>query len=96
MSHTSTNRMFEWLNNRKCTHKGIRGTLKHTVSHAIYPYPHTVERLTHEPTPAGKRTQTYIDTKRELGDDWVTDLTTSIETYCAIAHRLGYTEESDR
>lgn len=96
MSHTRTNRMFEWLNGRRCTLNGIAGRLKYEVSHAIYPYAHTVERLTHEPTPAGQRTETYMYHKRALGDDWVTDLTTSIETYCDIAHRLGYREECDR
>ena len=42
---------------------------------AIYPYEHMVTKVIAEPTVKGKKSAVYQEFKRELGDDWSTDMT---------------------
>ena len=69
---------------------GISGTLRYTESVAKYPYKHTVQRLDHVPDSTGKRTAAYQERKRQLGDDWISDLTQS-DRLVEIATALGIT-----
>ncbi len=84
------NPVFEFLNGKTYKLDGVSGTFRHKVSQARYPYPRTVEDLYHDKDAAGRRTKRYQDIKRELGDDYSTCLTNSIDEYCEIAHELGY------
>jgi hypothetical protein len=72
---------FEYLNGRTVTHDGIEGVLRYSKRNAIYPYAHTIHQLIHEPTEAAKETSAYQYIRRQLGDDWDTDLTDS-ECWC--------------
>jgi hypothetical protein len=51
-------------------------------------------RVTHEATREGKASETYRETRRKLGDDWVSDLTWS-ERLPAIMDELGIKFEGD-
>lgn len=84
------NEVFAFLDGRKFTHKGISGHLKHEISYGIFPYPHARERLLFYPDALGRQTPTYAETRKQLGDDWVTDFTDDIETYCSYAMELGF------
>lgn len=55
---------------------GISGTFRYTEYQAIYPYKHTVQKIEHIPDAAGMRTDAYQERKRQLGDDWISDLKT--------------------
>ena len=85
------NPVFEFLDGKSYTLNGISGVFAHETHRAIFPYPHTVERLNHEPDEEGRCSEAYRETRSELGDDWSTDLTNAIETYCEIALKMGYT-----
>ena len=68
---------------------GLRCKLRVTSHEAIYPYPHRVLNVRAEPTRAAKRTEAYLRVKRELRDDWSTDvLESSIELQCEILEQL--------
>lgn len=82
--------LFTFLDGRTYTHNGIEGTFRHVVRDAIYPYPHTVQRLVHEPTAKGKASDAYRAEKARMGDDWDTDLTDAFDTVAAIALEFGY------
>lgn len=87
------NEVFEFLNGKTYTLDGISGSFRHEVRKAAYPYPHTYERLIHEADTEGLRSEPYLAQKRELRDDWISDLTDNVERYVAIAYELGYTED---
>jgi hypothetical protein len=80
------NRVFEFLHGREYTHDGIRGVFEHVGE---YPY----EKLYHNPIARGRRTPQYKAIKAQLGDDWSTDMTDLIETYCKAALELGYKDK---
>ena len=86
------NTIFEFLNGREYVLNGVHGTFRHEITHAIYPYAHTREALSHVPSKRGMRTNAYREIKRQLRDDWTTDLTDSLERYCTIAAELGCQE----
>lgn len=85
------NPVFDFLDGRTVTRKGIQGRFKVQVVTAKYPYPRTLTSLIWEPTAKGRATAAYQKVKRELGDDWTSDLTQDPEEFCAIAIRLGFT-----
>ena len=86
------NPIFAFLNGRKSTRNGIQGVFIHEVRQARYPYLHWKEKLRWVPTAAGQKTEQYLKVRRELGDDWESDLTDCIDEYCSIAVRLGFKE----
>lgn len=83
--------MFAFMDGKEYTLHGVHGTFKHNAYNAIYPYAHVAETLIHEASAKGKRSATYQTRRDELGDDFVTDLTDSIDTLCEAAVKLGYT-----
>ena len=84
------NDVFEFLDGKPYILEGISGYLKYDSYRAIYPYEHTVEKLSHIPDSEGKKSLYYQSIRVYLGDDWDTDLTNDIEAYCNIALELGY------
>lgn len=84
------NPVFEFLNGKTYKLYGVSGTFEHKITESVYPTRRTVESLYHNPDAKGRRTTRYQETKRLLGDDHTTDLTSSIDTYCEIACELGY------
>lgn len=84
------NEVFAFLDGRSYTRNGISGHFKHDISYAIYPYLHGRERLLFYPDAHGRQTVEYQETKKFLGDDWVSDITDDIEHYCEIAMKLGF------
>lgn len=51
---------------------GLAYTIKVRTFTAIYPYPE--ERISVYAEPCNKRSQRYLATKAQLGDDWSTDI----------------------
>ena len=86
------NPVFEFLDGRSYTLNEISGQFRHETRRAIYPYPRTIEKLTFQPDEKGQATEEYRQTRRELKDDWTTDLTDAIDTYCDIAIELGFND----
>jgi len=82
------NNVFEFLNGRFVTIDGVAGRLRHEVF--VDWLGLTVERLMHDATPAGRRSNSYREIRRRLGDDYSTDLTQNLERYCALTARLGF------
>mgnify|MGYP001074389770 CR=1 FL=1 len=64
----------EWLDydGRKVVLNGVAHKIRVSTYRAIYPYEHVA--ITVHADPVDKRTKYYRDTKRELGDDWSTDV----------------------
>ena len=56
---------------------GTAVTLRVNIWNAIYPYKHQVIRAMLDPV--NKQAESYQKTRRELGDDWSTDLLESGE-----------------
>jgi hypothetical protein len=69
----------------RVTLDGVSGTIK--VSYPYRQYPREAH-VSHEPDARGKRSEAYLETKRELRDDWSTDLTHS-ERLVDIMTKLG-------
>jgi hypothetical protein len=42
---------------------------------ATYPYPHVVTKVIAKPTTKGMQSDKYYSVRRQLGDDWESDLT---------------------
>lgn len=96
MSQANTfipNSVFEFLDAKHYILDGVSGVFHHRIWTARYPYLHKREELAHEADDEGLCSEAYRKTKRELGDDWSSDLTNAIDLYCDIAAKLGYTEE---
>lgn len=71
----------EAMNEKTYTLDGIHGTIKvETWSGRT--------KVSHEPSKKGQKTNAYNDIRRQLGDDWSTDLTYS-ERFGEIAYGLG-------
>jgi len=83
------NDVFAFLDGRTFIHNGISGHLKHDLAIGIHPL-RAHERLLFYPDSIGRQTPEYLETKKKLGDDWVSDLTDDLETYCNYAMELGY------
>jgi hypothetical protein len=79
-----------FLNGRRYVMDGIAGVIRFKSYKAIYPYDRVVHSVWHEAAGEGKDSPRYQETKRELGDDWVTDLTDSDRLF-EIAAELGFT-----
>ena len=82
------NEVFEFLHGRRVTIDGVPGVLQHEVS--VDRFGLTVERLMHNATSHGRRSTEYSRLRARLGDDYSTDLTASLERYCAIAETFGF------
>ena len=78
-----------WLNanGKEVLINGIKHILRVSVYRAIYPYEHQV--LTVHAEPKNKNTEYYQATKKELGDDWSTDVLGSFEIECDVMAQLG-------
>ena len=53
---------------------GIEGRIEVHEIDAVYPYAHRARYVSFQPTARGKRTEAYRRVRRELRDDWSTDL----------------------
>jgi len=96
LHNTFTEKLGEWMNGKAHTLNGVHGIIRYSSYTASYPYPHSVQSITHNASAKGKRSKAYKDIKRALGDDYTTDLTQS-ENLCDIAGAMGITnEEIDR
>ena len=80
--------LFEKLDGKRCKVDDVMGTLKHEIHSQRYPYPATYHKLIHYPSKTGQKTEAYRQLRRQLGDDWITDLTYS-EDLGSLAERLG-------
>jgi len=89
------NPVFQFLDAKPYTLNGISGHFKHEVRVARYPYRRREERLTFQPDATGQQSEEYRATRRELKDDWSTDLTDAIDTYCDIAIELGFNDSEE-
>jgi hypothetical protein len=85
--------LFAFLHGKSYVLDGIRGVFHYETCKARVPYERIVHKLSHEPDASGRRTKQYREIKRQLGDDWSTDLTDG-ERLCDIAVELGYKEAS--
>ena len=83
--------LFGFLDGKEWTLDGIHGHFQHETSEARYPYRRIVERLNHVPSAKGMQSKRYKAIRRKLGDDWTTDMTNSVESYCDVATALGFT-----
>jgi hypothetical protein len=83
--------LFTWLHDKVFYLDGIHGTFERFNPGERQGY----ARLYHNPSAQGRQTDHYKIMKRELGDDWVTDLTDNIERYVATAINLGYCFDED-
>ncbi|NIU85253.1 MAG: hypothetical protein GWN31_15770, partial [Candidatus Thorarchaeota archaeon] len=81
------NEVFEFLDGKKYTLDGIEGKFSYELLVGLDCW--VYDRLYHEPTEKGKQSKEYREKRRQYRDDWVTDLTDSIEEYCDIAYELG-------
>lgn len=79
-----------WLDANGKTVKidGIKHVLEVSTHRAIYPYREDVISVYAEPI--NKNSEYYLKTKRELGDDWSTDvLDSGDELYIEVAQQAG-------
>lgn len=69
----------EWEkhNGRILRIEGLSWKLRVVTYRAIYPYERMVTTVSLDPTPATKRSNHYKQIKRDLGDDWSTDVLSS-------------------
>ena len=92
MSENNYLKPFEPFNGSVVKYRGVNHILKYQEINAVYPYEHVSRSCFLEPQ--DKSTKYYQETKRALGDDWSTDLT-SIPTneYVKICDQLGILED---
>jgi len=86
--------IFEFLDGRTVTLDGVHGELRYESYRAVYPYEHVRHTLVHKPSEKGQRSKAYLSQRRELGDDWQTDLTNSIERTTDLALQFGFDFET--
>lgn len=84
------NPVFQFLHGKTYKINGVSGTFEHKTYQDRTG--RLVQDLYHNADSNGRRTKYYQQTKRELGDDYSTCLTTSIHTYCEAARTLGYSD----
>ena len=80
---------FNWLAHKNVVIKidGIKHRLKVDTFRATYPHQHT--RINVMVEPINKNTKYYLETKRDLGDDWSTDvLDSSIALQTEVINQL--------
>ena len=82
--------VWDFLDGRAYTLDGVHGKFEVSKREALYPYHHTAYSLYHRPSTKGKKSATYRKIKRDLGDDWDSDLSDQIEKFCDIARKLGF------
>ena len=69
---------------------GLRCKIRVSSHNAIYPYPHRVIDVSAVPTRAAKRTEAYLRVRRDLRDDWSTDvLASDVEVQSEILAQLS-------
>ena len=74
---TFTQRIFSDLDGKKSTVDGLTGVFKYETWDAIYPYAHTVHKMSFVPDAKAKRTEEYRFMRETLGDDFIIDMTNS-------------------
>ena len=74
------NVIFSFLRGKHYSLSGVSGVFQHDDANG---------HLLHIPDAAGRKSQTYRDLRRRLGDDWETDMTYS-ERIGDIALELGF------
>lgn len=84
------NQVWGFLDGMHYVLDGVPGMLVHNIRVVRYPRAEVYESLCHIPSEEGMETEAYQKVKGDLGDDYETDLSNSIERYCAIALELGY------
>lgn len=73
-------------------YKGISHFIKYSEFNAVYPYEHISRSVFLEVV--DKNTNYYQRIKKQLGDDWSTDITSiPIEDYVDILNQLGILED---
>lgn len=68
---SSWNEALEVIDGKRYTLDGIEGVIRVDRSRRFY------TRVNHDPTAKGKKTAAYLKIKKQLGDDWSTDLSDS-------------------
>lgn len=77
------------LDGKTCTLDGVHGHIRVERRKRGSYYGGGVEtHITHEPSARGKRSEAYRKLRREMGDDWSTDLT-NVENIDEIARKCG-------
>jgi hypothetical protein len=77
MTITLKEQAFSYLHGKIVEREGMTGTLRYEHYEARYPYAHTVHKLTWEADAKSRETEAYLYVRRQLGDDWSSDLTDS-------------------
>jgi hypothetical protein len=77
-----------WLEHdgKTVTIDGIKHKIKVSTFEAIYPYKHAA--ITVYATPVNRYSKYYREIKKELRDDWSTDVLSSLEMECEILSQL--------
>lgn len=88
-----TIKQFELLDGKIVTIDGVECVIKHRSSAAIYPYAHISHTLFANATEKGKESAHYKAVKKQLKDDWSTDLAEDYETRWSLICDLGLVEE---
>lgn len=88
MATKSWDDMLDEMNGRAYTLDGIHGTIKVERTPSALHGGLPILKVTHEPSKRGQKSDAYAKTRRQLGDDWNTDLTWS-ERLADIAVTLG-------
>jgi hypothetical protein len=95
---TQANPVFAFLDGKQYVLDGMSGVFKHTFIErpdlSVDGRRWFAESLDFMPDECGRQTEQYRETKQWLGDDWVVDMSDSIDQYCTIAQELGYEEAS--
>jgi hypothetical protein len=83
-----TERLYEALDGKTVTHQGISGVIRCRPIQRAWGVEH---RLDHIPDAKGRRTEAYRSLKRQLGDDWSSDLSSNDDfgVILDIARRKG-------
>lgn len=83
----------DFLQDKKYTLDGIEGIFKARTYTTFYG--HSSIRIDHKPTSKGKKSEAYQEIKRQLGDDFDSDVTED-ERLCDIATELGFVWKGDK
>lgn len=91
-----TKAIYELLNGKVYVDSdGIEMVIKHKTCNAIYPYKHISHDLGAYPTVNGKETDAYQKIRKQLRDDWSTDLG-SLDNLYEIVQAVGVYDEYER
>lgn len=86
--------MGEFLENREYKLDGIDGYFEFVSRIGYYPYTHRVIQIHHQANLTGQQSEAYRAIKRQLGDDWSTDMTANLERLVAILCELGFDRDT--